>query len=205
MGSLAGHHGVPPLPTQAQAASDLESNNMKVPPNINNKIHQKSPQVNKKKETKVDSKASKITPNTKHVVNGTSTASYAAVAAATEQPQLMSPMVFASGLQNQALLPGIIPNFEQQMNLSSPTTIISNGGGNKVVVATNKPKFSFENENRISIKKEKKLEIITELSLLDVNEKEDCMILTKMLELVQKKKKWRRRKNPANFNDKIYF
>ena len=194
---------MPPLPTQAQAASDLESNNMKVPPNINNKIHQKSPQVNKKKETK----ASKITPNTKQVVNGgTSTASYAAVAAATEQPQLMSPMVFASGLQNQALLPpGIIPNFEQQMNLSSPTTIISNGGGNNVVVTTNKPKFSFENENRISIKKEKKLEIITELSLLDVNEKEDCMILTKMLELVQKKKIWRRKKRPANFNDKIYF
>merc|ERR1719510_2046182 len=186
--SLEGHQEMPPLPTQAQAASDLEkSNNMKVPPNINNKIHQKSPQVNKKKETK----ASKITPNTKQVVNGgTSTASYAAVAAATEQPQLMSPMVFASGLQNQALLPGILPNFEQEMNLASPTTIISNGGGNNVVVTTtnNKPKFSFENENRISIKKEKKLEIITELSLLDVNEKEDCMILTKMLELVQKKK-----------------
>ena len=74
MGSLEGHQEMPPLPTQAQAASDLEST-MKIP---NNKLHQKSPQVNKKKETKMDNKA-KITPNKQHV-NGTSTASYAAVA-----------------------------------------------------------------------------------------------------------------------------
>ena len=46
-----------------------------------------------------------------------------------------------------------------------------------------------ETENRISIKKEKKLEIITELSLLDVTKNEDCMILTKMLEMVENKKK----------------
>ena len=97
----------------------------------------------------------------------------------------MSPMVFASGLQNQAL-PGIIPSFEQ-MNLSPappPTTVISNGN----TIGFTK-KFSFENENRISIKKEKKLEIITELSLLDVTKNEDCMILTKMLEMVENKKK----------------
>ena len=100
-------------------------------------------------------------------------------------------MVFASGLQNQALLPGIIPNFEQ-MNLSpapappAPSTVISTNGNNTIGFTK---KFSFENENRISIKKEKKLEIITELSLLDVNKKEDCMILTKMLELVENKKK----------------
>ena len=63
---------MPPLPIQAQAASDLESN-MKLP-NKNNK----NPQVNKKKETKADK--AKITPNKQHV-NGTSTAaSYAAVA-----------------------------------------------------------------------------------------------------------------------------
>ena len=99
-------------------------------------------------------------------------------------------MVFASGLQNQAL-PGIIPNFEQ-MNLSpapappAPSTVISTNGNNTIGFTK---KFSFENENRISIKKEKKLEIITELSLLDVNKKEDCMILTKMLELVENKKK----------------
>jgi len=175
--SLEGHQEMPPLPIQAQAASDLESN-MKLP-NKNNK----NPQVNKKKETKADK--AKITPNKQHV-NGTSTAaSYAAVAAATEQPQLMSPMVFASGLQNQAL-PGIIPTFEQ-MNLSPappPTTVISNGN----TIGFTK-KFSFENENRISIKKEKKLEIITELSLLDVTKNEDCMILTKMLEMVENKKK----------------
>jgi len=174
---LEGHQEMPPLPIQAQAASDLESN-MKLP-NKNNK----NPQVNKKKETKADK--AKITPNKQHV-NGTSTAaSYAAVAAATEQPQLMSPMVFASGLQNQAL-PGIIPTFEQ-MNLSPappPTTVISNGN----TIGFTK-KFSFENENRISIKKEKKLEIITELSLLDVTKNEDCMILTKMLEMVENKKK----------------
>merc|ERR1719150_760570 len=76
--SLEGHQEMPPLPIQAQAASDLESN-MKLP-NKNNK----NPQVNKKKETKADN--AKITPNKQHV-NGTSTAaSYAAVAAATEQP-----------------------------------------------------------------------------------------------------------------------
>ena len=50
-------------------------------------------------------------------------------------------------------------------------------------------KFSFENENRVSIKKEKKLDIITELTLLNVDKKEDCMILTKVLESLQKKSK----------------
>ena len=97
----------------------------------------------------------------------------------------MSPMVFASGLQNQAL-PGIIPTFEQ-MNLSPappPTTVISNGNA----IGFTK-KFSFENENRISIKNEKKLDIMTKLSLLNVDKKEDCMILTKVLESLQKKSK----------------
>ena len=97
----------------------------------------------------------------------------------------MSPMVFASGLQNQAL-PGIIPTFEQ-MNLSPappPTTVISNGNA----IGFTK-KFSFENENRILIKKEKKLDIMTKLSSLNVDKKEDCMILTKMLEFLQKKSK----------------
>merc|ERR1739844_116345 len=97
----------------------------------------------------------------------------------------MSAVDFDSGLQNQAL-PGIIPTFEQ-MNLSPappPTTVISNGN----TIGFTK-KFSFENENRISIKKEKKLLIITNLNKLDVTKNEDCMILTKMLEMVENKKK----------------
>ena len=52
-------------------------------------------------------------------------------------------------------------------------------------------KFSFENENRISIKNEKKLDIFTQLTLLSVDKKEDCIILTKVLESLQKKSKWK--------------
>ena len=40
-----------------------------------------------------------------------------------------------------------------------------------------------------SIKEEKKLDIFTQLTLLSVDKKEDCMILTKVLESLQKKSK----------------
>ena len=91
----------------------------------------KSPQVeNKKNSANLAKDQNKVNkpkpnPNKNEKVNGnatTTTVSYASVAAANEQPHLMSPMVFAGQNQQQQpqapppplTLPGIIP----PMNLS---------------------------------------------------------------------------------------